>query len=242
MPKSESRPRVSPLAIPRTGSGAETRKEGTLFARGLEEGLMALPLSPRLWRTDRAEEGQLAIAPRRSLTLVFTGLDPAIQKARQRRLASQEPLTNNTLQYTVFPAAPGLGIPEEERERTAQMPNSSATMSAIAYELNERATAHSIGKLQWIRARLQEKRRACTKIFTDSTIHPTFAFHHGGRPELQFNIGFEERPEGTELRYGVAFSFKINLSLRTIAPLIPKVRLFNDFIRSHPGRFSDMRM
>ena len=69
----------------------------------------------------------------------------------------------------------------------------------------------------------------------------TGAFHHGGRSELQFNIG-KDGSGGTMLRHGIAFSFGLSQTLPTIDPLKPKVRLFNDFMKLYPDKFADMRM
>jgi hypothetical protein len=44
------------------------------------------------------------------------------------------------------------------------------------------------------------------------------------------------------LRSGVAFSFETSRSLPTIDVLIPKVKLFNDFMRLYPDLYADMRM
>lgn len=122
------------------------------------------------------------------------------------------------------------------------MSSASIEMTAIAEELNRRAQSHPVGKLQWHRAELHGMRRACSVIFTGSTINSDFAFHHGGRTELQFNVGFEEIDGKRWLRHGVAFSFELSLSLRSIDVLVPKVRLFNDYMRANPLRYADMQM
>ena len=62
----------------------------------------------------------------------------------------------------------------------------------IANKLNELAPPHPIGKLQDIRTQLKKlNRRPGDKIFSTQTMFDDWAFHHGGRTELQFNIGFE---------------------------------------------------
>src|SRR4030067_3584132 len=79
----------------------------------------------------------------------------------------------------------------------------------IALELNELSRSHPIGHLQELRARLKGKTRT-HKIFV--TDFADYAFHDGGRHELQFNIGAEEI-EGREVfRYGVAFSLETSRS------------------------------
>ncbi len=81
-----------------------------------------------------------------------------------------------------------------------------------------------------------------TKIFSSQTIHPHWAFHHGGRTELQFNIGLENIGGRDELRHGVAFSFELSQTLPDIQVLVPKVRLFNDYMQLYPDFYGDMRM
>lgn len=113
----------------------------------------------------------------------------------------------------------------------------------IARNLNTRAAPYAIGRLQDIRMRLREfSKRPSSDIFTSHTIHPHWAFHYGGRTELQFNIGLERVSDVDELRHGVAFSFEPSQSLPSIDVLIPKVRLFNDFMRLYPEQYGDMRM
>jgi hypothetical protein len=74
------------------------------------------------------------------------------------------------------------------------------------------------------------------------TIHSRWAFHHGGRSELQFNIGLETISQLNQLRHGVAFSFELSQALPDIDVLIPKVRLFNDYLLLYPELYADMRM
>lgn len=113
----------------------------------------------------------------------------------------------------------------------------------VAHALNARASSYAIGGLQDLRTRLRGySKRPSSNIFTSQTIHPHWAFHYGGRTELQFNIGLEDVTDGLELRHGVAFSFERSQSLPSIDVLIPKVRLFNEFLRAHPEAFEDMRM
>jgi hypothetical protein len=91
------------------------------------------------------------------------------------------------------------------------MAGSPLDITAIAQELNSKANAHAIGQLQTIRAKLKGfARRPGSNIFSSQTIQSDYAFHHGGRSELQFNIGAEEVSGKSELRHGIAFSFELS--------------------------------
>lgn len=123
------------------------------------------------------------------------------------------------------------------------MDTATSEIKDIAEQLNTLAHTHAIGNLQIIRAELNGKRRTWKEIFSPQTIHEGWAFHHGGRSELQFNIGMEDISGISKLRYGVAFSFEPSRSLPSPdKALIPKVRIFNDYIDEHPEYFADMRM
>jgi len=114
---------------------------------------------------------------------------------------------------------------------------------AIAKTLDLRAPKHPIGNLQDIRTKLKNfARRSGHKIFSSQTTFKNWAFHHGGRSELQFNIGREDNREIVELRHGIAFSFETNQTLPSIDVLVPKVKFFNDYILSNAEDFNDMRM
>jgi len=121
-----------------------------------------------------------------------------------------------------------------------------SNLPAIAAELNKRAKGHPIGELQEIRKKLKKlHRRPGNDIFglqgRSKTVFPKWAFHYGGRTELQFNIG-EDGSDGAMLRHGVAFSFAPNQTLPKIDVLEPKVRLFNDFLQLYPEKYATMRM
>lgn len=60
-----------------------------------------------------------------------------------------------------------------------------------------------------------------------------YAYHKGGREELQFNVGFEDG--GTRFRYGVAFSLEPGQDLPDpAAALAPKILQFNRLIQYFP--------
>jgi hypothetical protein len=116
-------------------------------------------------------------------------------------------------------------------------------LSEVVYELNIRSENHHIRELQEFRKENKGLEKVPTRhIFSSNVISDEWAFHRGGRKELQFNIGFEVVENIKMLRHGVAFSFETSQALYDINILIPKVKFFNDFIRDNPEEFSDMRM
>lgn len=120
------------------------------------------------------------------------------------------------------------------------MPN--LTISQVADEINERASAHAIGELQEIRKRLKGRvGSSCRTIFSRQTTFECYAFHHGGRSELQFNIGVDDEEE-KYVRHGVAFSLETGRNLPSIEVLIPKIRLFNEFLQANIELLSNFEM
>jgi hypothetical protein len=116
------------------------------------------------------------------------------------------------------------------------------SLSEIANELNALAVRHPVGTLQDIRMKLKGlKQRPGGSLFDKRTVKPFYAFHLGGRTELQFNIGYPAE-DITRFRYGVAFSFERSQTLQSINVLEPKVKLFNDFISSNAEDFADMQL
>lgn len=115
------------------------------------------------------------------------------------------------------------------------------TISEIAHKINELSSGHAIGDLQTIRKKIKGMgRQAGSTIFHDDTIKDSegWAFHYGGRKELQYNIG--EETEG--LRYGIAFSLEPSQTLPDIELLFPKITRFNQFLRENPSFFKGYRM
>lgn len=115
-------------------------------------------------------------------------------------------------------------------------------IQSLTDELNSKADSYQIGALQDLRKTLKGfARRPGNSIFSSKTTFENYAFHHGGRTELQFNIGFDGL-NGGSLRHGIAFSFETNQTLQDIDVLRPKVRLFNEFLDLYPTKYSHMRM
>ena len=107
----------------------------------------------------------------------------------------------------------------------------------LAAALNSAADGHDVGQLQELRVRIRSLRRRPSKsLFDGRTTFDNYAFHLGDRSELQFNIGSEDGETEPYVRFGVAFSLQLSQSLPTIAPLLPKIARFNEYVRSHPER------
>ena len=117
----------------------------------------------------------------------------------------------------------------------------SPTIREAANLIDRNAKNFEIASLQAIRKEMKGMSRLPGRsIFSNQTINDDWAFHHGGRTELQFNIGFERSRE--LIRCGIAFSFELSQTLPKLQPLLPKVRLFNEFISQNVETFSDFRM
>ncbi len=109
----------------------------------------------------------------------------------------------------------------------------------LALKIDELSSNFKIGNLQEIRKNLKNlKAKPGSKIFNDKTTFDDWAFHYGGRKELQFNIGNED--EG--IRYGIAFSLEPSQSLPNIQDLFPKILRLNSLIINQPDLFSNYKM
>jgi hypothetical protein len=129
------------------------------------------------------------------------------------------------------------GMASTDTAEAAHLP-----IAVVAAGIDARASAYTIGQLQTIRATLHRKRRTGTRLFAARTVHERWAFHDGGRTELQFNIGLEDDEDGPMVRFGVAFSLKPSRTYPDLAPLFRKMRFFNEYLSSYPHAFADMSM
>lgn len=115
------------------------------------------------------------------------------------------------------------------------------SLPAIARELNATASSYRMREFQQIRRQIHRLSRSSTnKIFTDQTIHENWAFHYGGRKEIQFNIGFEGE-HNEYFRYGLAFSLEASQTLPIPLVLKPKVQKLNEYIRENLAELEDIR-
>ncbi|WP_225936538.1 hypothetical protein [Caballeronia sp. NK8] len=119
---------------------------------------------------------------------------------------------------------------------------SEMTIPEIAERLNQRAAASRSENFSSFAKTLKAKRLPSRKIFEPATTFEDWAFHYGGRAELQFNIGIEKLGSATFVRHEVAFSLEPSQTLPSIDILVPKVALFNDYLRSGFDAPPDFRM
>jgi hypothetical protein len=130
-----------------------------------------------------------------------------------------------------------------------------ASIEEIRDAVNVRAEGRPIGELQNLRKDIQGlQRKGSRHVFgavrgiqhqSESNTPPEeqfpYTYHVGGREGLQFNIGID--PFGhNDLRYGIAFSLEPSMSYPSIEPILPKVQLFNDYLRQNPAEFGDLWM
>jgi hypothetical protein len=122
------------------------------------------------------------------------------------------------------------------------MNNRDNTFKKIIESLNELAisNAFAIGGLQQKRA--AGKKRAFAKIFTGHSIFDRYAFHTGGRSEIQFNIGVEEHGDGEKwFRYGLAFSLEGSINLQDpVGTFAPRIQAFNKYVRENSATLNDI--
>ncbi|HEX4136329.1 MAG TPA: hypothetical protein VHY84_17070 [Bryobacteraceae bacterium] len=109
-------------------------------------------------------------------------------------------------------------------------------IAPIAQRINHLSSAHRFGELQEIRKTIKHlAHRPSTVPFDHRSIFDAYAFHVGGRKELQFNIGVEDE----KLRYGVAFSFEQNRNFEEPEKvLLPHVARFNEYLSQDHERYA----
>ena len=111
----------------------------------------------------------------------------------------------------------------------------------VAIAINREACNYCIGNLQGIRKRLRVLGcQAGSDIFrlTDAMRREGYAYHWGGRKELQFNIQFIEKHDGNYIEFGLAFSIVSIREFDAVNELRPRIERFNEFVSSCNGDFS----
>lgn len=119
-------------------------------------------------------------------------------------------------------------------------------LGPIIERIEDLAFEHPFGELPELRKRLKALKHTHRRIFytprsTETTkANWSYAFHYGGRRELQFNVGFEDN--GKTLRYGAGFSFQGSRNLTSLAVLKEPVERFNRFVKKNPAYLSRFSM
>lgn len=115
-------------------------------------------------------------------------------------------------------------------------------LRSVVAELNTLAEDYRVGNLQQLRRKIQCKsgNYRGMRLQVPKNKHD-YAFHWGGRKELQFNLGIEH----SRIRYGLAFSFESSRTyplpeLRRL--LFPKVGRYNQYMERNADRFANMKM
>ena len=82
-------------------------------------------------------------------------------------------------------------------------------INQIAEKLNSKAVREGfeIAELPELRKQFLHKKKLPANIFTHHTIFSDYAFHHGGRDEMQFNVGEDWR----EIRYSLRIVFFVKI-------------------------------
>jgi hypothetical protein len=113
----------------------------------------------------------------------------------------------------------------------------------ITARLNELSVSgkYRIGHLQDIRKEIKGKSTKGGIFRNDAHGDRDWAFHWGGRSELQFNIGYEDG--GLRLRYGLAFSLEPSRSYPDLLSCLkPKIFKLNCIIREQVEFFEHYHM
>ena len=118
------------------------------------------------------------------------------------------------------------------------------SIQQITDAIEVKAADFEFGRLQEIRQRLKGLQRRSKTVFRPTTIHDNYAFHYGGRTELQFNIGFESRENDERmLRHGVAISLKRGSSINAIdESILNRIDRLNEYLELHADQFPDFQM
>lgn len=118
-------------------------------------------------------------------------------------------------------------------------------ISKIVEEIESRASRFEFGNLQSIRKKQKNLERLHKFIFGKQTISSGegYAYHYGGRNELQFNIG-EDKFKGSQgFRYGVAISLHRGPALNQISgETLQRFKKLNEFIELRSDEYQDFYM
>lgn len=118
-------------------------------------------------------------------------------------------------------------------------------ISQIAEKINTLSKKYKMKNFQELRKQIHNlSRSTCNEIFSSRTVFADkdiYAFHYGGRSEIQYNIGYES--ESRLVRYGLAFSLEKSISLKDpVETLRPKIERFNEYMRINANKYVDLSM
>ncbi|MBL1215787.1 MAG: hypothetical protein HND52_20635 [Ignavibacteriae bacterium] len=119
----------------------------------------------------------------------------------------------------------------------------------ICEEINRVAQndSHEFADLQLIRQSIRGLKRIREDIlFNPRDAKEDYAFHYGGRKELQFNfglVGWKKRKGETQFRYGIAFSIERSQYFHNPEEVfLPRVKVFNNFLETNRSYFNSYKM
>ncbi len=114
----------------------------------------------------------------------------------------------------------------------------------VVAAIEDQATHYRFGELQEIRRSLKGLGRVSRTIFREETIFDRYAYHYGGRTELQFNVGFEEAGDGeTYLRHGLAISLKRGPAVTAVTDeMLTRIARLNQFIEDQGDEYTGFLM
>ena len=120
-------------------------------------------------------------------------------------------------------------------------------VTKIAEKLNKRAKEndHEIASLYKLRSKYLEKERLNPNIFSKQTIFEKdkYAFHHGGRREMQFNIGLEKYGNKLSTRFALCISLEGGINLKNPVQELDKFRIrFNQLFLLKPELFRGFKL
>ncbi|NGM49461.1 hypothetical protein G5B46_07575 [Caulobacter sp. 602-2] len=118
-----------------------------------------------------------------------------------------------------------------------------ARLHTLIDELEGLAERYEISGLQARRKAIKGLRSAPREIFAVRKRTKDWAFHRGGRGELQFNAGVDILPNGQHaFRIGVGFSLEASRFFRELELLLPHIARFDDWMAANPDAYPDLAM
>lgn len=116
----------------------------------------------------------------------------------------------------------------------------------VTTKLNELSVEHKYNIASLQKFRKEKYSRVGTYkifLFRKTFKKRDYAFHSGGRKELQFNIGEENWGDKKIFRYGIAYSLERSRSEHTLmADLKPSKQRFNQYFKEHSDVFEDFNL